>query len=386
MRMNWRLGRIFGVEIGLHYSWVIIGVWILFALAVEFNIAYPNWSAGALWAGALLTALLFFLCLLGHELAHAVVGNRRGVGVRSITLFALGGVAQADRDSPDAASEFWIAIAGPLASIAIGLVCIGAGCFAGWRPWLPPPTPAASIPVLLGLINLWLAAFNLIPAYPMDGGRVLRAVIWGITKQPQRSLLISARFSRWIALTFILTGVIRFFATGSFAWLWLALIGWFVLSAAGAVYAHARVSGALDGVRVRDVMPQECPMADRNMNLREFILSHLAEGDSMCVLVQGADGSPGIVTAREISEVPRTQWPFKTLGDVMQPFAAAQTIRPDTPVMEALEQMGRENVAQLAVAEDGRFAGVISRADVAGFIETHGGLERAGTPFNGQRT
>jgi Zn-dependent protease len=385
MRMSWRIGRILGVDIGLHYSWAIIGAWILFALAIEFHIAYPAWNSGALWAGALLTALLFFLCLLGHELAHAVVGNRRGVGVRSITLFALGGIAQADRDSPDASSEFWIAIAGPLASFAIGAACMGAGYLAGWQPLLPPPTPAVSIPVLLGFVNLWLAVFNLIPAFPLDGGRVLRAAIWGVTKSPERSLLLSARTSRWIAMTFIATGVIRFFMTGAFAWLWLALIGWFVLSAAGAAYNHAQVSGALQGVRVRDIMPEECPMVDRNMNLRDFVLSHIAEGDSMCVLVQNAEGEPGIVTAREVGEVPRPQWPYRTVGDVMRPIGEDQTVSADLPVMDALERMGRENVMQLAVADNGRFEGIISRSDVVGFIAMRGGLERGGAGHNNRQ-
>jgi len=173
--------------------------------------------------------------------------------------------------------------------------------------------------------------------------------------------------------------------TGAFAWLWLALIGWFVLSAAGAAYNHAQVSGALQGVRVRDIMPEECPMVDRNMNLRDFVLSHIAEGDSMCVLVQNAEGEPGIVTAREVGEVPRPQWPYRTVGDVMRPIGEDQTVSADLPVMDALERMGRENVMQLAVADNGRFEGIISRSDVVGFIAMRGGLERGGAGHNNRQ-
>ncbi len=367
MRMSWKIGRILGVDIGLHYSWVIIASWILFALAVQLHANYPEWSSGSLWAGAFLTAILFFLGLLGHELAHAVVGNRRGVGVRSITLFALGGVAQADRDSPDASTEFWIAIAGPAASLAIGVACLGAAYALGWEPWTRPPSPAVSIPVLLGVINIWLALFNLLPAYPLDGGRVLRAGIWAVSGRAEWSLRAAAQTSRVLAMALMGIGAIRFLTTGSAGWLWMSFIGWFVFSAAGSLYDQARVTQALSGVRVRDVV-HECPAVDRNMNLREFIFLHIVPDENACALVSGPDGSPGLVSAREVADVPRPQWPYHTVGDVMRPLRENEIVGPDALVIDALDQMGRENVARLAVQSGGQLEGIISRAGVAAFL------------------
>ncbi len=381
MRMTWKIGRILGVDIGLHYSWVIIEAWILFALAAQLHANYPDWSSASLWAGAFLTALLFFLGLLGHELAHAVVGNRRGVGVRSVTLFALGGVAQADRESPNASTEFWIAIAGPAASCVIGAGCLGAAYGLGWEPWTRPSSPAVSIPVLLGIINLWLAVFNMLPAYPLDGGRVLRAGIWGVSGSAEFSLRAAAQTSRVLAMALMGIGAIRFLATGSAAWLWMSFIGWFVLSAAGSIYDEARVTQALSGVRVRDVV-HGCPEVDRNMNLREFIFRHIVPDENACAFVNGADGSPGVVSAREISDIPRPQWPYHTVGDIMRPLGEDEIVGPDALVIDALEQMGRENVTQLAVQSGGQLEGMISRADVAAFLvsRTEGAQEEMAEP------
>ncbi len=371
MRMTWKLCRVLGIDIGLHYSWVLIGLWILFALVAQFHISYPGWDSSSLWAASFLTGLLFFLCLIAHELAHAIVGNRRGVGVRSITLFALGGVAQADRESPNAASEFWIAIAGPAMSMALGMGCLLIGYGLGWQPWRQPATPAISIPVLLGLINVWLAVFNLLPAFPLDGGRVLRAGIWGVTQNAELSLRAAAQTSRVIAMALIGIGFVRFFVTGSAAWLWLALIGWFVFSAAGSIYAEARVAQALNGVTVRDIMPQNRRSADRNMNLQEFVLQYVVAGNGgACVLVTNEEGAPGVVTAREVNEVPHALWMYRTLGDIMRPIGDNQTVSPEAPITDALEQMRREGVAQLAVSADGHFEGIVSRVDVISFLRS----------------
>ncbi|HWR53312.1 MAG TPA: site-2 protease family protein [Bryobacteraceae bacterium] len=368
---SWKVGRILGVELGLHYSWALIALWVFAALAAQFYLLHPDWENAVLWASTALTTILFFASLIAHELAHAAVANRHGVRVRSITLFALGGVAQADREPPTAASEFSIAIAGPIASFLIGVGSLATAFATGWVPGDDPASPAVSIPVWLGYINIWLAIFNLVPAYPLDGGRVLRAAVWRFTGNRERSLRIAAQAGRAAAIAFIALGVFRFATGGGAGSLWLAVIGWFILDAAKSSYAHGRVLEALRGVRVRDLMVRDCPRTGEHANLRDLIIMHMTNGGvGVCLLVQGANGPVGMITAHELRHIPRQQWPYRTAADVMLPLDEAQAIAPDTLVTDALEHMGRENLAQVAVAVDGQLEGIFSRSSVLGFLQS----------------
>src|SRR5207237_773303 len=201
----------------------------------------------------------------------AAVAKARGIPVHSITLFALGGVANIERESSDAASEFWMAIAGPITSVVIGLFFLGFARAAGWRPEsATPPAPLPAGLVWLGYINVALSLFNMIPGYPLDGGRVLRAVVWRINHNLVRATKITASVGQFIAIAFIVFGVSRFFFAGSFGGLWLAFIGWFLSDAAAASHASAEVSVALEHVRVGDVMSRDCPSIDAHVNLCAF--------------------------------------------------------------------------------------------------------------------
>src|SRR5438128_6646046 len=193
MRPSIRLGRLFGVDIGLHYSWFIIALLLFFSLAGHFQIVNPQWSPALTWTLAAITALLFFASIVAHELSHAAVANARGIPVKSITLFALGGVANVERESSDPKSEFWMAIVGPITSLVIGLLFLAIARAAGWRPMAgTPPAPLWAGLVWLGYINISLAVFNMIPGYPLDGGRVLRSIVWGINRNLVRATKITA--------------------------------------------------------------------------------------------------------------------------------------------------------------------------------------------------
>ena len=181
MQAQIRLGRIFGIEIGLHYSWLIIAVLISTSLAGHFSEAYPDWAATIIWTTAIMTALLFFAATIVHESSHAAIARLRGLPVRSITLFALGGVAQIGKEAADAKTEFWMGIVGPITSALIGALCLGIAWTLGWTFAGEPVTPVTAMLVWLGYINFGLAIFNMVPGFPMDGGRVLRGVIWWIT-------------------------------------------------------------------------------------------------------------------------------------------------------------------------------------------------------------
>jgi len=238
MRSTVKLGRISGIEIGLHYSWFIIAALIVLSLGGRFRQVNPDWSTGEIWIAGLATAVLFFVTLLLHELAHSLVAQARGLKVRAITLFALGGVSQIQEDATDAKTEFWVAIAGPIASVMIGLSCLGIALGLGWQRSSEPQTSVTGVLVWLGYINIALAAFNMIPGFPLDGGRVLRAIIWAISKDADRSTRIAARVGQVVAVLFILDGIWRYFSGAGFGGLWIAFIGWFLMDAARASYSH----------------------------------------------------------------------------------------------------------------------------------------------------
>src|SRR5579871_4563071 len=241
MRSHIKLGRIGGIEIGLHYSWFIIAILIALSLAAHFHQVQPGWSETVVWAASIITSALFFVTLLLHELAHSLVAKSRGLKVRAITLFALGGVSQIESEASDAKSEFWIAIVGPLTSLVIGGVLIAIARFTGAANGLEARDPISAVLLWLGYINVALGVFNMIPGYPLDGGRVLRAIIWWFNKKAQRSTILSAQVGQVVAVLFILYGLFRFFVAANFGGLWLAFIGWFLLDAARSTYVQAGV-------------------------------------------------------------------------------------------------------------------------------------------------
>ena len=323
-----------------------------------------------IWVSAIVTAVLFFTTIVLHELSHALVAKARGLPVRSITLFALGGVALIEKEAEDAKTEFWMGIVGPITSFLIGFLCLGLSWALGWRPESMPHTPVLAILMWLGVINIGLALFNLIPGFPLDGGRVLRAIIWWITTDATRATRIAARVGQLVAFGFIILGIFRFFGGAGFGGLWIAFIGWFLLDAARASYAQVVTTQSLRGVRVGDVMARDCPVVDGRSNLQNFVDEHLLRTGRRCFVVEENGRLVGLITAHEVKEVGRAQWPYKTIDDVMHPLDQLHTISPDTPITEALETMVRENVNQLPVVRDGRFTGIISRGNVLQMLQT----------------
>ncbi len=233
MRNQFRLGRFFGIEIGLHFSWFIIAYLLTLSVVDEFHAKNPTWTHATVWLTALVTAVLFFVTILVHEMSHALVARSRGVPVRAITLFALGGVAQIERESSDPKTEFWMAIMGPIASIVIGLGCLMLAQTFGWTSGTPSQ-PLLALLVWLGYVNVGLALFNLTPGFPLDGGRILRAVLWWITGDGYLATRWAARVGHWVAMGFIFLGLFRFFGGAGFDGLWLAFIGWFLNDASQA--------------------------------------------------------------------------------------------------------------------------------------------------------
>jgi len=378
MRPSIKLCRLFGIEIGLHYSWFIVALLIVFSLVHYFQLVNPQWSEELTWTLAVITALLFFASILAHELSHTAVAKAHGMSVKSVTLFALGGVANIETEPRDPKSEFWMAIVGPVTSLLLGLFFLAVASTTGWRPALgTPPAPLWASLVWLGYINIALAVFNMIPGYPLDGGRILRSIVWGINKDLLRATKIAAGVGQVVAGTLILFGFVRFFSGAGFGGLWLTLIGWFLSEAALASYAGVDTSAALARVRVGDVMSQGCPTIDGEMNLRTFAENYLLRTGRRCFGALQNGRNLGLVTVNELKQVDRDRWPFTTVAQVARPLQQALTVSPDTPLSQALELMTSGDVNQLPVISNGELAGVISRSDVLQFLQTRSELKAA---------
>jgi len=374
MRSSIRLGRLFGIEVGLHYSWFLIALLITMSLGAQFQASHKEWGSNVIWALSILTALLFFVTLLAHEMSHALVARAHGITTKAITLFALGGVAQIEKEPEDAKTEFLVGAVGPFSSAVIGAISLGVAWALGWHMGSAPETPLHAMFVWLGYINLTLAAFNMIPGYPLDGGRILRSILWLISGNPLRATQQAAKVGQGIALLFIAFGIFRFFGGAGFGGLWIAFIGWFLMQAASASYSSVALTEGLKGVQVRDIMTSDCVTLDGNMNVEQFVEDYLLRSGRRCFVVQQNGEISGLVTPHEIKELERPRWPYTTLADIMRPLDQIHTVTPSTPVMEALETMGRDDVNQLPVVSGKHLDGVVTRANVVEFLHTRAEL------------
>jgi Zn-dependent protease/CBS domain-containing protein len=370
MRSNIRLGKVFGIQVGLHYSWFLIALLIAFSLNAQFHVANPAWSAGLVLSLAIATAILFFVSLLLHELAHSLVAQAHGIPVREITLFALGGVSQIEGESPDAKTEFRIAIVGPLMSALIGLLCVG-------TVYLLPRvvTPLTAMLTWLGYINFGLAAFNLVPGYPLDGGRVLRSLLWWKSGSAEKATRTAALTGQAVGGAFVALGIVQFFFGANFGGLWIVFIGWFLIQAAGETRRQAGLKRAFENVRVGDIMSHDCATVDGRQSVQDLV-ERLFKSGRRCFVVMEDGQVAGLVTSHEIRQVNRSQWPVTLVDSVMRPLEGLHAVPPDTPLGNALQVMAKENVNQLPVMSNSHLDGVLSRAEVLNYLQTRAELEQ----------
>jgi len=375
MRTNIKLGRVFGIQIGLHYSWFLIALLIVLSVVGEFSSAHKDWSLGLIWSLSILTALLFFVSLLLHELAHSLVAKSRNLPVRSITLFALGGVSQIEKDPADARTEFQVAIVGPLTSLAIGVACLSVAYWCGWTPGTSAATPFVAMLVWLGYINIGLGVFNMVPGYPLDGGRVLRALIWWKTGDADRSTRIAARIGEGVGVMFIAVGILQAFGGAGFNGLWIAFIGWFLTQAAAESYRAVGAVPFLTSLHVADLMSSDCPTVDGHMDVQHFVDEEMLRTGKRCFLVQEKGAFVGLITPNEIKHLDRNKWPSTMLSSVMVPTARLRTVTPETSLKDALDLMGANNLNQLPVVTNGHLRGTVSRGQVLQLFQTRAELK-----------
>jgi Zn-dependent protease len=368
MGPGWKVGRLAGIDLAIHPSWLVIAFLVTYSLA-EFQLPgeVPGWSTPAYWLVGAATAMLFFASVLAHELSHAIVARRFGLRVEGITLFIFGGATTIDEDSRTPREEALIAIAGPAMSVLIGVVLLGLNLV------IDQPQLAALIG-WLGFINILLGIFNLIPGFPMDGGRVLRAILWRLRGDRLRATRNAALVGRLFAYLLIGFGVFLALRPGGsiFSGLWLALIGWFLSNAAEATMAQAGVEHSLRGVRVRDAMELDPPAVSPNEPVADLVQERLLRGEDRSFLVRHPDGGlAGIVTLGDVRRLPRESWQGVRVTDIMTRFADLATIGPDAPMADALRLLQEREIGQLPVVEDeGRNpVGMVTRRGILRLLE-----------------
>jgi len=359
------LGSVRGIPIGVHYSWFPIFALLTWVLAVSYYPAeFHDWSAVLYWIMGTLTTILLFAAVLVHELGHAVVARRYKVPVRGITLFIFGGVAQIGDEPPSPVAEFWIAVAGPLASVTLAAVC---GLL---QVVLSSPAPFLALVRYLTYVNFTLALFNLIPGFPLDGGRVLRAVVWAITHDLRRANLLVANLGRGVSLLFIVVGLWQVFDGNISTGLWIAFIGWFLETAARAGVRRQEIQGLLAGHHALEAMDPDHAVIPAGTTLQQLVDRFVRVAGQRSFVIEADDHTVGLLTLHQIKGVPRSQWPTTAAARIMTPTAWAKSIGPDSELWIVLQEMDRSGVAQLPVMANGQILGMLSREGIMRFLRT----------------
>jgi Zn-dependent protease/CBS domain-containing protein len=363
LRRGIPIGRVFGISIDLDYSWFLIVGLLAWMLAVSYYPAeFRHWSVGEYWLMGVVTALMLFVSVLIHELGHSLVAKHFGIPVPRITLFIFGGVSQIAAEPPNAGEEFWISVIGPIVSFALAALC--------WElePLLAGSQPLFALAKYLAFLNLVLGAFNLIPGFPLDGGRVFRAILWRITGNYQRATTIAGLTGRFFGFGLIFLGVWQALLGNLFAGLWIAFIGWFLESAAGSQLQMEALKHLLGAHKVGDAMKRDFLQVPAGVTLQELVDKHILPEGARYAIVNGASGPAGMVTLAAIRAVPRPAWPSTTAEQVMVPLQQLDTTRPDAVLWSAVERMGRDGVNQMPVMDGKGIVGILSREDVVHYL------------------
>ncbi len=381
-----RVARILGIPILIDFSWILIFGLITFTLSGNFAVLYPTWTSAQSWAVALVTSLLLFTSVVLHELAHSVVAQAYKIKVLSITLFIFGGLARISREPSKAIQEFNIAVAGPLASGILALF------FYSLTSIFPGNPMIAALGSVLWRSNLWLAAFNLLPGFPLDGGRVFRAIVWGTTKDFTRATQVAGASGKMIASAMIVIGIgsiaserlaasLEGLGIGRWDGAWFVLIGWYLLNAAQASVAQVTIRGALAGLSATDVMSQEVPTIPANMSLEEYSNEVLRTGRRVHIVTMD-DRLVGLMNVAALNKVSRDEWNMNSVQAVMVPRDKIIWASPEEPLQRLLERLLAADVNQMPVVshgEDGsaHIVGIVTRDAILRVIQTRSELGAA---------
>lgn len=388
MNRGLRLGRLFGIEITVDPSWLFIALLLTLNLgAGVFPALHPKWDPMLNWSLGLAATLLFFASVLAHELAHSLVAKAKGLPVRRITLFMFGGVSNLEREPHTPGVEFLMAIVGPLTSLALGVLFLVLGSLdvGGAMEAVDDPeaavrrlTPVATMLLWLGPVNLMLGLFNMIPGFPLDGGRVLRSILWARTGDLRRATRWAAGTGQVVAWAFIGTGIgmafglqVPFFGTGLLNGLWLAFIGWFLNQAALQSVQKQVVEDLLEGVPVGKLMRAEAPTVSPDLTIERLVDEHLLRSDERAFPVVEDGVLLGIVCLEDVRKTPRGEWPTTRVREVMTPTGKLAVVTPRDDASEALAKLSERDVRQIPVVQDGHVVGILRRRDVLRWLSLH---------------
>lgn len=362
---SFRIGRIAGIDIFIHVSWLIIIVLLTWSLATGwFATLYPGWSTVTYWVVSLIAALLLFLAVLVHELAHSLVARARGLSVKNITLYIFGGVSNIQQEPQTPGVEFQMAFAGPLTSLLIGGVAYLLLLALGKNT-----SPLAAILGYLAIMNVLLGIFNLIPGFPLDGGRVLRSIVWKVSGSLRTGTRVTTIVGEVVAYLLILLGIWFFFGGNLLDGIWLGFIGWFLLSAAQSANSQSMLQSVFKGVTVGEVMNPSPITVPANISLQKLLDDYFLPRGLRSAMVTQLDQLAGLITLADIRSIPREQWSEVPVGHAMIPVDRLHVVSPQQSLNDVLPLMAGRDVNQLPVVQDGRLVGVLSRDAIVRYME-----------------
>ena len=362
-----RIARLFGIDINIHFSWILIFFLVVLNLADSFPQQFPQWSNQKGLVVASITAFLFFGSVLGHELAHSLVARRFQMSVSSITLFLLGGVANLRKEPPSAQAEFFMAIAGPATSVVIGVVGLAVAFLIDPRA-LPNAEAVQAVAAYLGTVNLYLAAFNMIPGFPLDGGRVLRSAIWGISGDRTRATTIAARGGQVVAVAFGAFVFYEVIVLHDASGVWFGLIAYFLWNAASSSLQQERIASVVGGAKVGPLMTTDFKSTPPGVMVGQVIRDLVLPMNLRAIPVVSGDRLIGLVAIGDLRKVDQSRWVETLVEQVMTPASELPTVSPDDPLGTALERFSSTELPLLPVIKDGRLVGILYRESVIGYL------------------
>lgn len=357
------VGRVFGISVDASYScFVLVGLLTWISAVSYYPSEFQDWSAVEYWCIGFLSAILLFVSVLIHELGHSVVAKSFGLSVPRIRLFVFGGISELAAEPRSAAAEFCIAALGPIVSFAL------AALFWEIEPLLTSE-PLFGVAKYLAYSNLMLGVFNLIPGFPLDGGRVLRAIVWQATGNDRRATTIAALAGRLVGLVLVFMGVWQVLLGNLIGGMWTALIGWFLESAAQSQLRQSVLKAALADHKVVEAMTRDFPEVSGNLNLQDLVDRHVLRSGFRYFVVGGESGTIGLLTLDAIQRLPRSEWPVTKAAQVMKPLQRLAATRPGAGLWSALEKMARDGVNDLPLVEDQGIVGMLTRRDIVHYLQ-----------------
>jgi Zn-dependent protease len=369
MRHGWRLGKIFGIDINIDSSWLVIFILFTWVLAgTYFPREYPNWSRSLYWIMGLVTSLLVFVSVLLHELAHSLVALKQGEKVRNITLFILGGVSQITEEPKEPMKEFAMALVGPVSSFVIAFVFLVLSLLLK-----AVSVPLAASAAYLALINAALGVFNLIPGFPMDGGRVLRSLIWKATGDLKKATRAASLAGRGIAFVLIFLGVFQILRGYLFG-LWWILIGWFLHHAAVSGYSEVMVKGVLQGMTAEDLMSKDFETVSSELSVQDLVDNYILKKKERVFLVSDNGNLKGIVCLEDVKQTPKERWPQEKVKDIMTPRDRLEAVAPEADGNKILASLASKDIHQVPVMKGDKIEGIICRTDIIRYLQLRSDL------------